>query len=74
MLGNKLDLGGLGDPVGRAAPEDFAQANNIIFFETSAKNGDNVNESIEAAVKQCLKAKNEIKPLPEIDISPHFQI
>ena len=57
LIGNKCDLN-LRREVSYEEGENFAKKNNMIFFETSAKNGDNINTIFKESVEYI---KNNIE-------------
>ena len=54
LVGNKCDLGDRRQ-VDREEGADFARKNNLIFFETSAKNAENVEETFKHASQAILR-------------------
>eukprot|EP00483_Globobulimina_turgida_P002588 UN02592 len=56
LLGNKYDLAGNQRAVQASAGSDYAQRENMIFFETSAVNGHNIKEAVrDIAAKACAR-------------------
>ena len=60
LFGNKCDLTDRQVTVEEAV--DFAKKNNIIYFETSAKNKININEGIEKIANDAYKRFVNVKP------------
>ena len=60
LIGNKSDLKDNRE-VSYEEGENFAENNNMLFFETSAKNGDNIEKIFEESVKLINKNINEGK-------------
>ena len=69
MIGNKIDLSEKRD-VTQEKINDFIKLNNLVYFETSAKTGENVDESFqyiaqklmeEQELKEKLGVKREVK-------------
>ena len=58
LIGNKLDLE---RDVEKEEAETFAKSQNLEYFETSAKDNNNVKESIEYLVKQIYLSNNCVK-------------
>ena len=54
IVGNKCDLNEKRE-VEKESGEDFAKKNNIYFYETSAKNGINVNEVFQILTNEVIK-------------------
>eukprot|EP00501_MAST-03F_sp_TOSAG23-6_P000812 GSMAST32.ASY1.ANO1.842.1 assembled CDS len=60
LAGNKSDLDGMRRQVSREEAEAFAEEENIIYYETSAKSGENVFQifgSIASEVSDCIGFK-----------------
>ena len=66
LVGNKMDLE---HKVNRDRIDPFADKRNIKYFETSAKEGTNVNEVFESLVEEILgnKTEEEIKRMFNLD-------
>ena len=56
IIGNKVDI--FEREVTKDQGENFAKEQNLEYFETSAKNGKNINECIRYLVQQVLKISN----------------
>jgi small GTP-binding protein len=54
IIGNKIDLS---REISKEDAENFAKQANVPYYETSAKNGTGINESIRALVCEILKDK-----------------
>ena len=53
LIGNKSDLGER-RVVNETSAQQLAESLGIKYFETSAKTGDNVNESVDALLEQVI--------------------
>ena len=63
LVGNKCDASDNEKKVSREKAKNFANENNMIFFETSAKNGDGINNlfvTIGNKVYEQAKKQNNI--------------
>ena len=54
LLGNKLDLRKYLATKKMKIPYEFARENNLLYFQVSAKSGENVNECFEKPTKMIL--------------------
>ena len=72
LLGNKSDLSDE-RKVGNETATNFANKNNLKYLETSAKNGNNINEAFDAIVDLLLNGKSEKEILDEY-IKPNCNI
>lgn len=72
LLGNKSDLESKRQ-VTREEANDFAQRNNMKYFEVSAKTGDNVSEAINACVEMIEKNLDDGSFRPAATDSINFQ-
>lgn len=72
LLGNKSDLESKRQ-VTREEANDFAQRNNMKYFEVSAKTGDNVSEAINACVEMIEKNLDDGSFRPVATDSINFQ-
>ena len=64
ILGNKSDLSAEREVKNETAT-NFANRNNLKYLETSAKNGNNINEAFDAIVDLLLNGKSEKEILDE---------
>lgn len=73
LAGNKADLStGMPRQVDKRETEEYAEENNLIFMETSAKRGDNVMEMFINIAKQVLAKQSVIPPdKPDEIIDPN---
>ena len=56
LIGNKSDLiADVGEVIDRAEPKKFAENENSIYIETSAKSGDNVEDAFTKLVQRLIK-------------------
>ena len=56
IIGNKIDLiSEIGIVIGKKKPEKYAQLNNSIYIETSAKSGDNVQKAFLELTKMIVE-------------------
>jgi len=74
LLGNKLDLAQTSRAVDKARGDNYAGQNDMIFFETSAMNGTNIQQAIQAvSLKACdrntapIFSADVIKQLDNVD-------
>jgi small GTP-binding protein len=71
LIGNKSDLGDKRDVTSEEA-QAFATANKMLYFETSAKTGDQLNESVDGIVEkiEALVADGVYEVMPSPDEGP----
>ena len=56
LCGNKSDLADSGREIQIFDAREYAQLNDMLFYETSAKNGNNINGSIKELAKMAIKS------------------
>ena len=62
LIGNKCDLESNRE-ISKEEAEDFAKQNNMVYFETSAKSGENVSEAINKCV-EIITSSGHVNPPP----------
>ena len=66
LIGNKCDLASSRE-ITREEAEEYAKQNNMVYFETSAKSGENVSEAINKCVEIITSSTNGAPPQPQPD-------
>ncbi|ETO18051.1 hypothetical protein RFI_19246 [Reticulomyxa filosa] len=76
LLGNKSDFGDDAQKrqVSRTEGEKYAETNNMLFFETSAVNGMNINQAFGALIHELIQTQKNPSSLFHFDPAPTIQL